>query len=174
MEGSARREGNRVRISATLIQVRDQTQRWTDSFDRELAGILALQGDVARGVAGSLALALLPDEQRRLASARPVDPEAYEAYVKGHFHAQQETRPDLDLALKYFEMALQRNPNYAPAHAGIAFVWTAAKLATGNVFPPPSTISLSTLSTGSALRRILKAEPLRTPQRTHAAMSSSR
>ncbi|HUE85812.1 MAG TPA: protein kinase, partial [Vicinamibacterales bacterium] len=125
LEGSARREGGRVRISATLIQVRDQTQRWTDTFDRELSGILALQGDVARGVAGSLALALLPDEQRRLASARPVNPEAYEAYLKGHFHAQKETRPDLDLALKYFEMALQKDPNYAPAHAGIAFLWTA-------------------------------------------------
>ena len=52
LEGSARREGSRVRISATLIQVRDQTQRWAESFDRELAGILALQNDVARGVAG--------------------------------------------------------------------------------------------------------------------------
>ena len=61
LEGSARREGSRVRISATLIQVRDQSQHWADSFDRELAGILALQSDVARGVAGSLALTLLPD-----------------------------------------------------------------------------------------------------------------
>ena len=125
LEGSARREGNRVRISATLIQVRDQTQRWTDSFDRELAGILALQGDIARGVAGSLALTLLPDEQLRLASARPVNPEAYEAYLKGHFHAQKETPADLDLALKYFETALQKDPDSAPAHTGIAFVWTA-------------------------------------------------
>jgi len=125
MEGSARREGTRVRISATLIQVRDQTQRWTDSFDRELAGILALQGDVARGIAGSLALTLLPDEQFRLANARPVNPEAYEAYLKGHFHAQRETRADLDLALKYFEAALQTDPDYAPGHTGIAFVWTA-------------------------------------------------
>jgi serine/threonine-protein kinase len=125
MEGSARREGNRIRISATLIQVRDQTQRWSDTFDREVAGILALQGDVARGVAGSLAITLLPDEQLRLSSLRPVNPEAYEAYLKGHFHAQKETRPDLDLALKYFEMALQQDPNYAPAHAGLAFLWTA-------------------------------------------------
>lgn len=61
-------ESNRVRISATLIQVRDQTQRWTDSFDRELTAILALQADVARAVARSLALTLLPDEH----SAWPV------------------------------------------------------------------------------------------------------
>ena len=125
MEGSARREGNRVRISATLIRVRDQTQQWTDSFDRELASILSLQGDVARGVAGSLALTLLPDEQSRVASARPVNPEAYEAYLKGDFHAQKETPADLDVALKYFETARQKDPGYAPAHTGIAFVWTA-------------------------------------------------
>ena len=54
-----------------------------------------------------------------------MNPEAYEAYLKGHFHAQRETRVDLDLALKYFETALQRDPDYAPAHTGIAFVWTA-------------------------------------------------
>jgi len=125
MEGSARREGNHVRISATLIRVRDQTQHWTDSFDRELAGILTLQGDVARGVAGSLALALLPEEQLRLASTRTVNPQAYEAYLKGHFHAQKETPADHDLAMKYFEAALKSDPNYAPAYTGIAFVWTA-------------------------------------------------
>ncbi len=124
MEGSARREGTRVRINATLIQVRDQTQRWTDSFDRELAGILALQGDVARGVAESLALTLLPDEQLRLANTRPVNPEAYEAYLKGRFHAYKLTPPDLDLALKYNELALAKDPSYAPAHQGIAFVWS--------------------------------------------------
>ena len=124
MEGSARREGNRVRISATLIRVSDQTQHWTDSFDRELASILALQGDVARGVAGSLALSLLPDEQSRVANARSVNPDAYEAYLKGNFHAQKQTSADLDVALKYFETALQKDPGYAPAHTGVAFVWT--------------------------------------------------
>jgi TolB-like protein/tetratricopeptide (TPR) repeat protein len=125
MEGSARREGNRIRVSATLVQVRDQSQRWTDSFDRELASVLALQGDVARGVAQSLALTLLPDEQARLANQRRVNPNAYEAYLKGQFHAQKETQADLDLALKYFENALQADPDYAAAHTGIAFVWTA-------------------------------------------------
>ena len=125
LEGSARRDGSRVRISATLIQVRDQTQRWADSFDRDLAGILTLQSDVARSVAGSLRLTLLPAERTRLAGARPVNPETYEAYLKGYFHAQKETPADLDLALKYFETALQKDLTYAPAHTGIAFVWTA-------------------------------------------------
>jgi len=124
LEGSARREGSRVRINATLIQVRGQTQRWTNSFDRELAGILALQSDVARGVAGSLALTLLPAEQARLASTKPVNPEAYEAYLMGLSHAVKMTRPDLDTAEKYFDLALARDPGYALAYVGLSKVWS--------------------------------------------------
>jgi eukaryotic-like serine/threonine-protein kinase len=135
LEGSARRDGNRVRINATLIQVRDQTQLWADSFDRELAGILALQSDVARSVAASLRLTLLPSEQTRLASARSVNPEAYEAYLKGRFHAEKETQADLDLALEYFELALQKDPRYAPAYAGVVMVWNSRNQ---NGYVPPS------------------------------------
>jgi TolB-like protein len=83
MEGSARRDGSRVKISASLIQVRDQTQLWSESFERELANILVLQSDVARGVARGLAINLLPAEQNRLAVTRPVNPEAYEGLPEG-------------------------------------------------------------------------------------------
>lgn len=122
LEGSARREGARVRIHATLVQVRDQTQRRSDSFDRELAGILSLQSDVARGVAGSLALTLLPAEQARLANARSVNPEAYEAYLKAAVHVWKLTAQEIDTAQKYFELALQKDPNYALAQLGIGMV----------------------------------------------------
>jgi serine/threonine-protein kinase len=125
LEGSARREGGRVRINATLIRVGDETQQWADSFDREPAGILALQSDVARSVAGSLSLRLLPSVEARLASAGAVTPAAYEAYLKGRYHADKLTPQDLEVALKYFELALQNDLNYAPAYTGIAFVWTA-------------------------------------------------
>ena len=124
LEGSARREGSRVAISARLIQVHDQTQRWADGYDRELAGILTLQHDVARAVAGSLALALLPEEQMRLAAARPVNPAAYEAYLRGLSHLEKLTRADHDTALQYFEAALEKDPNSALAHTGISLVWT--------------------------------------------------
>ncbi len=131
MEGSARREGNRIRISATLIQVRDQTQRWSDSFERELSGILSLQNDVARGVASSLALTLLPHEQSRLAAARPVNAEAYEAYLKGLAFQDNLTPSNMANALKYFELARDKDPEYASAYAGIAGVWI-ARQQTGN------------------------------------------
>ena len=100
LEGFARREGNRIRINATLIQVRERTQRWSQSFDREISGILSLQNDVARGVSGALALTLLPTDQSRLASARPVNPAAYEAYLIGRSHERRLTRPELDRALE--------------------------------------------------------------------------
>jgi eukaryotic-like serine/threonine-protein kinase len=135
LEGSARREGDRVRISATLIQVRNQTQQWADSFDRAFSGILTLQSDVAQSVAVALRLTLLPVEQARLASVRPINAEAYEAYLKGRFHAEKETPADLDLALEYFKLALEKDPNYAPAYTGIAFVWISRNQ---NEYVPPS------------------------------------
>jgi TolB-like protein/Tfp pilus assembly protein PilF/predicted Ser/Thr protein kinase len=124
LEGSARREAGRVRINATLIQVRDQTQRWAESYERELAGIMTVQGEVAAGVARSLALALLPAEQTRLARARPINPDAYEDYVKGRSHENKLTRADLDTAQQYFERALTKDPSYALAYVGIAHVWS--------------------------------------------------
>ena len=123
LEGSTRREGNRVRISVTLIRVNDQRQVWTESFDRELASILSLQNDVALGVANGLAMQLLPAQQTRLAQARPIDPAAYEAYLQGSSHVDRMTLADLDVAQGYFEKALAREPTYALAHVGIYRVW---------------------------------------------------
>jgi Tfp pilus assembly protein PilF len=89
-----------------------------------MSGILALQNDVARRVAESLALRLLPAERERLASARTVNPEAHEAYLKGFFHLMKLSPGDLDIAEKYFDLALEKDPAYAPAYAGRAYVWS--------------------------------------------------
>src|SRR5688572_3784051 len=123
LEGSARREGARVRISATLVQVRDRTQRWSQTFDREMSGFLTVQNDVARGVSGALALTLLPAQQQRLAGAPQVNPQAYEAYLIGQSHARRLSRPELDRALEYYESSLTFDPNFALAHIGISRVW---------------------------------------------------
>ncbi len=130
LEGSARREGDRVRISATLINAGDRTQRWSQTFDRELSGFLTVQNDVARGVSGALALTLLPAQQQRLAGAPQVNPQAYEAYLIGQSHARRLSRPELDRALEYYESALTFDPNFALAHIGISRVW-AGRLQTG-------------------------------------------
>jgi tetratricopeptide (TPR) repeat protein len=89
-----------------------------------MSGILALQNDVAEKVAKALALKLLPAEQARLANARPVNPEAYDAYLKGLQHSYKLVPADMDTALQYFELALKKDPNYALAYTGISFVWT--------------------------------------------------
>ncbi len=119
LEGSARREGSRIRVSTDLIQVRDQTQLWGDAFEREMSGILALQNDVAKNVAKALALKLLPSEQAILAKARPVDPEAYTACLNGLAHWYKLTPGDLETAQKYFESALAKDPDNALAHTGM-------------------------------------------------------
>jgi serine/threonine-protein kinase len=123
LEGSARREAGRIRIAAELIKVLDQTQLWAESYERELAGILALQSEVAQKVAGSLALKLLPAEQAKLANVRSVNPEAYDASLKGSHYWIKLTPSDLETAQQYFERALKSDPNYAPAYAGLAMVW---------------------------------------------------
>jgi serine/threonine-protein kinase len=124
LEGSAQREAGRIRIAAELIKVADQTQLWADSYQRELAGILALQSEVARNVANALALKLLPTEQARLANVRQINPDAYEAYLKGLQRMYRLTPDDLTAALGYFEAALAKEPNYALAYAGISLTWS--------------------------------------------------
>jgi len=125
LEGSTQREEDRIRINAELIHVRDQTQLWADTYERELSGILTLQSEVAERVARALALELLPAEQARLTSARSVDPEAYDAYLKGSYHWTKLTPADIDTAERYFELALEKDPSYAPAYEGLARVWAA-------------------------------------------------
>ena len=125
LEGSARRDGARIRITTELIQVQNQAQLWADTFEREMSGVLALESEVAQKVAGALALKLLPAEQARLANVRTVNPEAYEAYLKGLQHWYKLSPSEIDAAQQYFEMALKKDPNYALAYAGLALAWAA-------------------------------------------------
>jgi eukaryotic-like serine/threonine-protein kinase len=123
LAGSARWDSSRIRIRAELIRVRGQAQVWSEAYEGELSDILALQSRVARQVAGSLALELLPAEAARLANARRVDPAAYEAYLKGSQARLALTAGGLETAERYFNLALQIDPDYAAAWAGIARVW---------------------------------------------------
>jgi len=123
LEGSALREGGRVRVTTALIQASDQTQLWAESYDRELSGILELQRDVAQAVARSLEVKLLPLEQARLATVGSVNAEAYDAYLKGSHYWIRLGAADLDAAEKYFHLALEKDPRFAPAYVGLTWVW---------------------------------------------------
>jgi TolB-like protein/Flp pilus assembly protein TadD len=120
VEGSVRRASGRVRIAAQLIQVSDQTHLWAESYERGVSDILALQSDVAQAIARQIQIKLMPRAQERLAASGSVFPEAYEAYLKGRYLWNQRTPQALQKSIRYFEKAIQIDPAYATAYAGMA------------------------------------------------------
>ena len=120
VEGSVLRSGDRVRITAQLIDARTDRHLWAESYERDLRDVLTLQSEVARAVASEINAQLTPQEKARLAAARPVNPEAHEAYLIGRFYWNKRTEEGLEKARAYFQQALEKDPNYAPAYSGMA------------------------------------------------------
>jgi TolB-like protein/Flp pilus assembly protein TadD len=120
VEGSVRRAGARVRITAQLIQVVDQTHLWAESYERNLGDILELQSEAAQAIARQIQIKLIPQEREKLAALGCISPEAYEAYLKGRYLWNQRTLEALQKSIKYFENAIQIAPAYATAYAGMA------------------------------------------------------
>jgi TolB-like protein/Tfp pilus assembly protein PilF len=125
VEGSALRDGDRVRITAQLVEPRSRRALWANSYEGSFTGVLRLQGEVAQAIAGQIGAAVFPKEKQRLKALRDVAPEVLEACLKGEFHVLRFTPQDFQTALQYFQAALDVDPDYAPAHAGVAFVWAA-------------------------------------------------
>jgi eukaryotic-like serine/threonine-protein kinase len=123
LEGSVQRSGRRVMVTAQLINAATDTNLWAETYERDLQDILALQSEVASSVAREIRVALTPEETKRLASAGQVNPDAYEAYLKGRFHWYKLSKPELDIAERYFQLALAKDQNYALAYVGLADVW---------------------------------------------------
>jgi TolB-like protein/DNA-binding winged helix-turn-helix (wHTH) protein/Tfp pilus assembly protein PilF len=120
VQGSVRRASDRVRITVQLIQARDQTDLWAESYDRELKDMLALQDSVARTIANQIHIALTPGQQTRLPIRANLDPEAYEAYLKGRYYWNKRTVDGLQKALVYFQQAIDKDPAYGAAYSGLA------------------------------------------------------
>src|SRR6202049_1828448 len=121
LEGSVRRVGDRVRISAQLIRVRDQTHLWAESYERDAHDTLALESDVANAIAGQVERRLpTPHALARRTNARPVDPDAYDLYLKGRFFWNQRTEEGFTQAIESFKQAIEKDPAYAQAYAGLA------------------------------------------------------
>lgn len=125
VEGSVTRDGERVRITIQLIDARTDTHIWAESFDRELTNIISLQQEAARSIAQKIDVVLTPEEKSRLAGAPRVRPEAYESYLRGMFHWYKLTPEDVQKTLQHLDEALSVDPDYAPAHSGIAAAWGA-------------------------------------------------
>jgi TolB-like protein/DNA-binding winged helix-turn-helix (wHTH) protein/Flp pilus assembly protein TadD len=120
VEGTVLRAGDRVRITAQLIDAATDKHLWSQSYEGELRDTLALQDRVARAIAEQIQINVTPQEQAALKSVKVVDPEAYESYLKGRFFWNKRTAEGLKVALAYFNQAVEEDPKYAQAYSGIA------------------------------------------------------
>jgi TolB-like protein/DNA-binding winged helix-turn-helix (wHTH) protein/Tfp pilus assembly protein PilF len=137
VEGTVTRSGDRVRIDAQLIEAKSDRHLWARQFEGDLRDILVLQGQVARAITREIQAQLTPHEEERLAAGRPISPKAYELYLKGQFYLSRRTETSMRKSLDYFQEAVQTDPNWAPAYAGMA---DAYDLLTNSGVEPPHSI----------------------------------
>jgi pentatricopeptide repeat protein len=134
VEGSVIRDGNRIRVHAQLIRASTDEHFWSETYDRELPDVLALQSDVAQSIARRVEVTMTGEENARLRAARSVLPEAYESYLKGRF-GENNSKAELERRIVYFEEAIQKDPTFAPAYVGMASAYDS--LGTVFVGAPP-------------------------------------
>jgi TolB-like protein/Tfp pilus assembly protein PilF len=120
VEGSVLRSGDRVRISARLVQANPEKNLWTDSYERDLSDVLGLQREVAQAIAEEIQIKLSPQEESRLLKAPGVKPDAYDAYLRGRYFWNKRDREGVMKGLKYLQQAVDIDPTYGLAYSGIA------------------------------------------------------
>jgi TolB-like protein/DNA-binding winged helix-turn-helix (wHTH) protein/Flp pilus assembly protein TadD len=120
LEGSVRREAKKVRITAQLIRVSDQTHLWARSYDRDLKDLIEVQNDLGRAIAEQVQAKLTPLRQTELPQKQPLNPEAYDLYLKGRFYWNQRTPESITQSIEFFQQAAAQDPDFALAYAGLA------------------------------------------------------
>ena len=120
LEGSARREGERIRVTTELVHARDQVQLWTQTYERELSGLLALQSEVARDIARRVNVTVSQGNEDQATDARRVDPRVYEAYLKGMFYVSQNSPGSFEKGLHLLHRAVEIDPAEPLAYVGLA------------------------------------------------------
>jgi TolB-like protein/DNA-binding winged helix-turn-helix (wHTH) protein/Flp pilus assembly protein TadD len=157
VEGTVLRSGNRVRITAQLIQVPAERHLWAQSYEGDVGDVLTLQSQVAHAVADQIRVSLNPREQAVLKNKKTVDPEAYEAYLKGRYFWNKRTANGLKTAVAYFHQAIERDTNYAPAYSGLADSyalmgdWQYAVMTPKEAFPKAKAAAIKALELDSTL-----------------------
>lgn len=119
LEGSIRRAGNRVRITAQLVEASTRHSVWAERYDRQIEDVFAIQEEIARSIAQALRIALTPQEEKNIARKPTENPQAYDFYLRGRSYTRRE---NYDYALQMFEQAIHLDPAFALAHAGIAYL----------------------------------------------------
>jgi adenylate cyclase len=120
LEGSIRKAGNKVRITTQLIDAKNDKHLWAQSYDRDLTDIFAIQGDIAEQVAGALKVKLLSKDKQALEQKPTNSSESYSLYLKGRYYWNERTKDSIKKAIRYFEEAVQLDPNFALAYTGLA------------------------------------------------------
>jgi TolB-like protein/Tfp pilus assembly protein PilF len=155
VEGSVMRQGNRIRVTAQLIRGSTDEHFWSETYDRELRDVFAVQSELAQAIAEKIQVTATGAEHARLTAARPVAPEVYESYLKGRFAFDQKRgRAGMEESVTYFEQAIKMDPTFAPAYVGLA----AASSWLGTVFvgAPPDQTRPKVIS---AARKALELDP---------------
>lgn len=120
VEGTVLRVGQRVRITAQLIDAVKEAHLWAESYERDLRDVLALQSEIAQAIAREIRVKLTPHERAQIAQTQAVDPEAYEAYLKGRYYWNKSSGDTLSKGAECFRRAIDKDPNYAAAYSGLA------------------------------------------------------
>jgi len=153
VEGSVIREGSRIRVHAQLIRAATDEHFWSETYDRELREVLALQSDVAQSIARKVEVTVTGKEHERLTAARPVSPEVYESYLKGRF-AKGNNRAEIEESIAYFEEAIRKDRTFAPAYVGLADAYDSLGLVFIGV--PPGEVRPKVIG---AARKALELDP---------------
>ncbi|MFY9528678.1 MAG: tetratricopeptide repeat protein [Candidatus Acidiferrales bacterium] len=157
VEGTVLRSGDHVRITAQLIQAPADKHLWAASYEGDLRDTLALQNKVARSIAEQIRISLSPQEQAVLKSAKVVNPEAYEAYLKGRYFWNKRTADGLKTAVDYFNQAIAKDPNYAQPYSGLADTyallgdWQYAVMPTKEALPKAKAAAIKALELDNTL-----------------------
>jgi serine/threonine protein kinase/tetratricopeptide (TPR) repeat protein len=120
LEGSVRRHGNRLRVTAQLVNVADGSNLWSERYDREIEDIFAIQDDISQAIVKALRVILSEGEKKQIEKARAVDVKAYDYYLRGRQYFHHFRRKSLEFARQMFNRAIEIDPDYARAHAGVA------------------------------------------------------
>jgi len=151
VEGSVSRAGERIRVTAQLIDARNEKHIWAASYDEDIRDTLVLQSRVTRAIAEKIRATVNPQEQLTLAKSRTVDPDAYEAYLKGRYFWNKRTGEGLRTAIDYFRRAITIDPSYAEAYAGLADSYAVAGDWKYGVLPPLDAFPKATAAAAKAL-----------------------
>ena len=136
VEGAVLQSDTKVRITVHLIEGANERQLWAEAYERDLQDVLALQSELASEIARRIRVTITAPEQRRIATSRRVDPDSYDAYLRGRHFLNKRFRDDLRRAIEYFTTAIDLDPTYAPAHAGLADSYSLLATLGYDVLPP--------------------------------------